>query len=131
MKALTKLFKAKLLGWASDTSQHEELRMLPTPLYRYAIDKPDKVQDGALFAYVSGTDPEVLLVIEAFGEEGKFQWQYAFVRRTSGGVEGRFRNKLVWTAGKYPAKHKPALNHIEFNRPLDEALSSVASGATP
>ncbi|MDA1055420.1 MAG: hypothetical protein O3C40_33900 [Planctomycetota bacterium] len=131
MKALTKEFNATLLGWAPDNSQREELRMMSRPLYRYEIDKPDKVLDGALFAYATGTDPEVMLVIEAFGEAGVYRWQYAFVRSSSGALEGRFRDQLMWSADRYPPKDNPTLNHVEFSRPLDEALESVESKATP
>src|SRR5262245_34731131 len=55
-----------------------ELRLLPTPLYRYPAAKAGVV-DGALFALMSsaGTDPEVLLVIEAREEKGKVRWEYA------------------------------------------------------
>ncbi|MBC8354334.1 MAG: hypothetical protein H8E66_20255 [Planctomycetes bacterium] len=124
MKSLTKHFKATLLGWVADNSQREELRMMTRPIYRYEIDKPDKVQDGAIFAYATGTDPEVLLVIEAFGDAGRYAWQYAFVRRSSGGLEGRIRNKIVWVAEKYPQKKNRQSNHVEFSRPLDEVLAT-------
>lgn len=124
MKSLTNQFKATLLGWLPDNSQREELRMMSRPIYRYEIDKPDKVQDGALFAYATGTDPEVLLVIEAFGEPGAYRWEYAFVRRSSAGLEGHFRDKSVWTVGKYPQQKNPLLNHIVFARPLDEVLTN-------
>src|SRR5262245_45033511 len=55
-----------------------ELRLLPTPLYRYPAAKSGVV-DGALFALMSnaGTDPEVLLVIEANDADGKLRWEYA------------------------------------------------------
>jgi hypothetical protein len=55
-----------------------ELRLLPTPLYRYPTAR-DGAIDGALFALVStaGTDPEVLLVLEATAAAGKTRWQYA------------------------------------------------------
>ena len=55
-----------------------ELRLLPTPLHRYPSTKSGVV-DGALFAIMSsaGTDPEVLLVIEARETEGKLRWEYA------------------------------------------------------
>jgi len=55
-----------------------ELRLLPAPLYRYPTAKTGVV-DGALFALMSnaGTDPEVLLVIEAREEGGKLRWEYA------------------------------------------------------
>jgi hypothetical protein len=55
-----------------------ELRLLPAPLYRYPAAKAGVV-DGALFTLVSteGTDPEVLLLIEARQEGGKTRWDYA------------------------------------------------------
>ena len=55
-----------------------DLRLLPTPLYRYPSAKTGVI-DGALFALVStaGTDPEVLLVIEAREDKGKMRWEYA------------------------------------------------------
>jgi hypothetical protein len=55
-----------------------DLRLLPTPLYRYPAAKTGVV-DGALFALVSnaGTDPEVLLLIEARDVEGKLRWEYS------------------------------------------------------
>jgi hypothetical protein len=131
MKALSKQFKATLLGWKTDNSQREELRLMTTPLYRYKIEKPDKVLDGVIFAYASGTDPEVLLLIEAFGDAGQYRWEYAFVRRSSGGLQGRFRSQIVWAAKMHPQKKNPLLNHVEFSRPLDEALEAVEIVATP
>jgi hypothetical protein len=43
-----------------------ELRLLPRPFYRYESTDPDIV-DGAVFAFVTsaGTDPEMILVLEA------------------------------------------------------------------
>ncbi len=54
-----------------------ELRLLPTPLYRYTAAKTGVI-DGALFALVAdaSTDPEVLLIIEAKETEGKSRWEY-------------------------------------------------------
>ena len=46
----------------------KELRLLPQPLYRYEPNDGDSpMVDGAVFGYVwtIGTDPEVLLVVEA------------------------------------------------------------------
>ncbi len=55
-----------------------EFRLLPTPLYRYT-PATTGVVDGALFAVMSnaGTDPEVLLLLEARGVGGKLHWEYA------------------------------------------------------
>lgn len=85
---------AEFTGYTIDAARKEryELRVLPTPLYRYPTakaepvpkapdeaTKPTGVIDGALFAMVSeaGTDPEVLLLIEAREEKGKVRWEYA------------------------------------------------------
>jgi hypothetical protein len=59
-------------------SKRWELRLLPSPLYRYPTAKTGVI-DGALFALVSnaGTDPEVLLLIEAREVDGKLRWEYA------------------------------------------------------
>ena len=57
-------------GFTASSLDHEakrwELRLLPKPLYRYESTDPD-VLDGAVFAFVTsaGTDPEVILVVEA------------------------------------------------------------------
>jgi hypothetical protein len=55
-----------------------DLRLLPIPLYRYPTAKTGVV-DGTLFALVSnaGTDPEVLVLIEACEVDGKLRWEYA------------------------------------------------------
>ena len=66
-------------GHSTDNERERwELRLLPTPLYRYPEAKSGVI-DGALFALTSsaGTDPEVLLLIEARQEDGKTRWEYA------------------------------------------------------
>ncbi len=122
MKTIAKQFRSTLLGWKTDNSQREELRLLPRPIYRYKIEDPDELLDGALFAFVSGTDPESILVIEAFRVEGKYQWQSAFVRRSSGALEGRFRDTLVWTAKRHPPQKNTHSTHMAFSRNLSAVL---------
>lgn len=124
MKTLAKEFSSTLLGWRTDNSQREQLRLLTRPLYRYKINKPEKLLDGALFAFVSGTDPESMLVIEAFRVDDRYEWQYAFVRRTTGALESRFRDQVVWKADRFPAKKDRLSTHIEFARPLDAGVQS-------
>ncbi|HZN34034.1 MAG TPA: hypothetical protein VFB80_09455 [Pirellulaceae bacterium] len=78
--------------------QRWELRLLPQPLYRY--DKPPEgVIDGALLALVSdaGTDPEVLLLIEAREPSG---WQYALLRFSDSSAYVTHQGKEIWTAVK-------------------------------
>jgi hypothetical protein len=101
MKELVGRFSATLTGWKSSESRREELRLLPRQLYRYDVKAaeathPD-LRDGAVFAFVQGTDPEVLLLLEAVAEDDRrLGWQYAFARATSGGLEAQLDGKLVW-----------------------------------
>jgi hypothetical protein len=77
-----KKLAAEFAGHSITTEKKRwDLRLLPTPLYRYPSAKSGVV-DGALFALISdaGTDPEVLLVIEAREEKGKLKWEYALGR---------------------------------------------------
>jgi hypothetical protein len=76
-----------------------ELRLLPTPLYRYPTAKAGVV-DGALFALMSnaGTDPEVLLVIEAREAGGKLRWEYAVGRFSDWELRVTRKGKEVYSS---------------------------------
>jgi hypothetical protein len=76
-----------------------ELRLLPAPLYRYSPAKTGVV-DGALFTLVSnaGTDPEVLLLIEAREEEGKARWEYACGRFSDRSLYVQRKDREVWSS---------------------------------
>jgi hypothetical protein len=76
-----------------------ELRLLPTPLYRYPTARSGVI-DGALFALVSnaGTDPEVLLLIEARVEDGKTRWEYACGRFSDWALCIQRKDKEVWSS---------------------------------
>ena len=117
-------FRATMTGWKGDNSDREELRLLPRPLYRYDIKEPSEVnpnlQDGALLGFVMGTDPEVVMVLEAVSRDGRSVWQYAFARATSGGLEARLDGKVVWVAEKYPGNRGPNNPQLTLGRPLEE-----------
>ena len=123
MKSLASQFSSTMLGWRADKSDREVLRLLPQPLYRYDSKRND-VLDGAVFAFVQGTDPESLLLIEAFKTGDGFEWQFAFVRRTSGELEGRHQDAVVWHADRFPANNDPRSTHRSLGRPLDLSVLS-------
>lgn len=86
---------------ASSTDEEKnrlELRLLPTPLFRYPAAKTGVI-DGALFALVStaGTDPEVLLLIEAKEANGKTSWEYALGRFSDRSLYVKRGDKDVWS----------------------------------
>lgn len=123
MKTLASQFSSTMLGWRADKSDREELRKLPQPLYRYESNR-GAVLDGAVFAFVQGTDPETLLLIEAFKSMGHYEWQFAFARRTSGELEGRHNDKIVWHADPYPANNDPQSTHRVLSSPIEASLQS-------
>lgn len=78
-KALADSFQAKSIDQFDKTVR--ELRLLPRPLARY--ETKGEVKDGALFAFVSsdGTDPEVIIAIEARPIKGGDPvWQASVIR---------------------------------------------------
>lgn len=74
-----------------------ELRPLSSPLVRYA-DAKAGVLDGAVLAFANGTNPEVLLVLEARTQpEQPTAWQYAFVQLSGAEVTAELDGQSIWT----------------------------------
>ena len=75
-----------------------ELRALSTPLYRYA-DEQTGVIDGAVFAFANGTNPEVLLLLEAQRDATTKDafWTYGFAQMTGAEVHASLDGKEVWS----------------------------------
>ena len=124
MKAIGERFKGTMTGWKGDDSDREELRLLPRFLFRYDIEgargsNPNLV-DGAMFAFVLGTDPEIVLLLEAVGPKDEAVWQFALARATSGGLEVRLDGKVVWTAAKFPPLDGLTSPQRTLRRPLVE-----------
>jgi hypothetical protein len=64
LKSLARQFTAHEF-WGSDNSR-AELRLLVQPVHRYD-DAPAGLQDGAAFIFAHGTNPEIILLLEALG----------------------------------------------------------------
>jgi hypothetical protein len=95
-----RLLAQDFAGYEEDDKRNRwELRLLPAPLYRYPTAKSGVV-DGALFTLVSnaGTDPEVLLLIEAREEAGKLRWEYACGRFSDRDLHLQRKEKEVWSS---------------------------------
>ena len=127
MKKLAEEFQSTMLGWKPDNTDREELRLLSRPLYRYE-PKEGPVIDGAVFAFAMGTDPESLLLIEAVKQNNAPGWQYAFVRRTSGGLDGRHRDQVVWTAERHPSYDDPTRPGYSLRTRIPPELLPAAAG---
>jgi hypothetical protein len=88
-----------------------DLRLLATPLYRYPAAK-SAVVDGALFALISnaGTDPEVLLLLEANEVNGTMRWEYACGRFSDWELHVQRKDKEVYSSvpsDTNPFSHDP------------------------
>lgn len=110
MRGLARRFRCRL---TDDSGKEEELRLLPTPLYRYKTDRQD-LFDGAIFAFAQGTDPEVILLLEARRREGNSShWQYAITRRSMLALEADLDGQRVWSVPvSIGGTHEPWLHGV-------------------
>ncbi len=95
IRALAREFSGRSLG----DGQSWELRLLPQPLYRYESTDP-VVIDGALFTLVSsaGTDPEIILVLEARKTQAGPRWVYGAARFSDMNLWLKHKGQEVWSS---------------------------------
>ncbi|MBW3542923.1 MAG: hypothetical protein KY476_21890 [Planctomycetes bacterium] len=97
------------------------LRLMPQPLYRYRSTSPE-VTDGALFAFVTGTDPEMLLLIEARQTTDGPKWCFSAARHSHLTLRLNYREDEVWsylrggphTRARDPKHHYFSVHGIEI-----------------
>jgi hypothetical protein len=96
IRSLSREFTGRSL---SEQGQAWELRLLPQPLYRYESTDPD-VLDGALFTLVSsaGTDPEIILMIEARKANSGPQWVFGAARFSDMNLWLKHKGQEVWSS---------------------------------
>jgi hypothetical protein len=78
------------------THRREQLRLITQPIHRYA-DAAKGVEDGAIFGFGSGTNPNCLLLIElSRGAQTPAGWHYGFVGMSAESLRARFDDHEVW-----------------------------------
>jgi hypothetical protein len=95
MRELSRRFSSR---YYESATKFDELRLIPKPIYRYELGKPNgdtELVDGAVFAFAQGTDPESLLLIEARRSASGLQWHYATAKRTVGQINIRLDGQQV------------------------------------
>ncbi len=70
-------------------------RLLPKPLYRYDVERT-KTLDGALYAFVLGTDPELLLLLECDTAAAKPEWRFGVGRMNRYQIRLKRKGETVW-----------------------------------
>jgi hypothetical protein len=77
------------VGW-------RHLRMLPTPIARYG-KSGGTPEDGALFAFVEGTDPEAFLFIEVRPGATGPEWQFACAPMSCWALKVLRKGQVAWS----------------------------------
>ena len=100
LRALAREFSGRSL---SEKDRTWELRVLPRPLYRYESTDPTVIDD-AFFALVSdaGTDPEIILLIEAHKTPEGAKWVYGDARFSDMNLWLRHKDREVWSMIRGP-----------------------------
>ena len=81
------------------------LKVLPTPLYRFKSESA-RIVDGAVFSLASGIDPEILLLIEAVGDESESRWQVSAAPMTIFACRMKWNDEVVWKTEYRLPPHK-------------------------
>jgi hypothetical protein len=98
MRALARDFSASLKDAEGEAYQ---LRLLTQPIYRYEPQNRGVV-DGAIFSFAVGTDPEVLLIVEARQVKDAVRWEYALARFHYVEMKAVYKDREVFRAEYLP-----------------------------
>jgi hypothetical protein len=107
--------------WDPENSRFE-LRLLVQPVHRYR-DPDAEIQDGGLFVFAHGTNPEALLLIEVAGRTvEKARWQYGLVRTSNAEAHAELDGKEVWMQPRVKGGSTRAADpYFVFSLPSAEA----------
>ena len=100
MKAIAERFTAAVDPDGKFESP-EQLRLLTSPVYRY-VATAQGILDGAVFVFAQGTNPEVLLLIEAVGTDAATAWRYGFARMSCFNLRVMRGDQIVWIRDRAP-----------------------------
>lgn len=107
------------------TGDSAELRLFTTPIYEYS-DPDTGLLIGAIFGFeTNGTNPDVLVVIEAVETAGKPQWQFAPARMTTGGITLNYRERKAWECEFVQPSEGPFANWLFFPMPRKPVPAEV------
>jgi hypothetical protein len=95
MRALARKFTGYLAEPGEADDKFTELRLMAKPLHQYeATDGSGR--EGALFALVTTTDPEIILLIESRKGTGGREWVWAAARMHFRPLQLKLADKVVW-----------------------------------
>jgi hypothetical protein len=117
MRAIARRFRMTSF-WGEDHPSEWELRLLSTPLHRYAAEG-EGVADGAIFGYAQGTNPEGVVLIEAIADVNGLRWEATPARLTAYAVKAWLDDEMVLDVPllKFTTTDSPFHHHYERPQP--------------
>jgi hypothetical protein len=116
MRGLAAEFTVELLDTRSVLRGEDQTpRLLPRPLYRYDRERTQAL-DGALYAFVIGTDPELMLLLECDTAAAKPQWRFGIGRMNRDTIRLKRKGETVWE-GAALREHHPEDVYYFFDLP--------------
>ncbi len=98
MKGLARAFAVQVLDTRNNPKGEDQTpRLLPRPLYRYDAGQTKNL-DGALYAFVIGTDPEALLLLECDTAAARPEWRFGIGRMNRDAIRITRKGEKVWEA---------------------------------
>jgi hypothetical protein len=111
LKSLAGEFTVELLDTRNvQRGEDQTPRLLPKPLVRYD-DAKGKALDGALFAFVIGTDPELVVLLECDTAAAKPAWRFGVTRMNRDAVRVKHKGEKVWEAAAI-RDHSPKDSYV-------------------
>lgn len=103
------------------TGRDQALRLLPKPLHRHP-PHGSAARDGALFAFVLGTDPEVFLLLETTNTPPGPRWRYSLARMNRDPIQVTYQGREVWKAEKVDPRTDSQSTY--FSMELPQAMTT-------
>lgn len=118
LKSMGKRFTAHEIG--DPDRSRAELRLLVQPIHRYQAANQG-IQDGAAFVFAHGTNPELVLLVEAMGETvAEAKWRYCLFPSSSAELHAELDGVEVWTRPGAPGVvGQPTDDYWLFSLPVE------------
>ena len=104
-----------------------ELRLLAKPVHQFDVEQPAQVVGGSLNLFCQGTDPELILAVEAQKVNDEFVWHYAPASFTDYALKLQLDGQEVWTSPEYSTS--PTGPH--WSESVGAERLPKSNGATP
>lgn len=122
LRELARNFTARILT-NPDTGNSQQMRLLTTPLLEYD-EQGTKAPQGAVFAFsTNGTNPDLILILEAQPTAGGLGWHYAAARMTSGGLTVKHLDRTIWEV-PFISHYNPLPTWAFFDAPREPVESN-------